>query len=332
MTTPDALDSQRRSNLGAALAQAVTPHAPVEGRCTDVFVKALEAEGIEYVFGIPGEENLDFLDSLRTAKSLKLILVRHEQAAGFMAAIVGRLTGHPAACLSTLGPGATNFATAAAYGHLGGFPMFIITGQKPIRHSKQGHFQIVDVVEHFRPVTKFTKQVTEPSTVPYLVRDCVRVSVEEKPGPVHLEIPEDIAALPVAEGTTLFPAHPIRRPVAEEKAVRKAVELLKAATRPLVCIAAGSNRKRVQHMMGEFVDELGLYAVSSQMGKGVLSERRANFIGCTALSANDVVHVACEHADLILMVGHDVVEKPCVSPSPVVVLGGCSTPRDRSVI
>ena len=110
-----------------------------------------------------------------------------------MASIVGRLTGKPAACLSTLGPGATNFTTAAAYAHLGGFPMVILTGQKPIRESKQGHFQIVDVVSLFRPITKFTKQIVEPSTVPYLVRDCVRISMEEKPGPVctSSELPED---------------------------------------------------------------------------------------------------------------------------------------------
>ena len=243
------ISGSREDAMGTMLAAATEPDLPVHGRCTDVMVAALEAEGIEYCFGIPGEENLDFLDSLRTAKSLKLVLTRHEQAAGFMAAIVGRLTGHPAACLSTLGPGATNFSTAAAYAHLGGFPMVILTGQKPIRHSKQGHFQIVDIVEHFRPITKFTKQIAEASTVPYLVRDCVRISMEEKPGPVHLELPEDIAAQPVSAGTHLFPPHPIRRPVPDDKAIANAIELLKAAKRPLLCIAAGANRKRVQNMV-----------------------------------------------------------------------------------
>jgi len=227
---------QRVDKLGVMLAGATQPDPPASGRCTDVMVSALEAEGIEYCFGIPGEENLDFLDSLRTAKTLKLVLTRHEQAAGFMAAIVGRLTGKPAACLSTLGPGATNFATAAAYAHLGGFPMVILTGQKPIRHSKQGHFQIVDIVEHFRPITKFTKQIAEPSTVPYLVRDSVRVSMAEKPGPVHLELPEDIAALPVAEGTHLYPPHPIRRPIPDDKAINNAITLLKARERPAAAV------------------------------------------------------------------------------------------------
>jgi len=303
-------DAKAREKALGALAKEVAAHPEVKGRCTDVFVQALEAEGIDYVFGIPGEENLDFLDSLRQAKSLKLIVTRHEQAAGFMAAIVGRLTGHPAACLSTLGPGATNFATSAAYAHLGGFPCVILTGQKPIRHSKQGHFQIVDIVEHLKPVTKFTKQIAEASTVPYLVRDCVRISKEEKPGPVHLELPEDIAAHDVGEGVHLFPPHPIRRPIADEKAIDKALTLLKAAKRPLVCIAAGCNRKTVQNMMTQFVDKLGLFAVATQMGKGALAENHSNYIGCTALSANDIVHVAIEQADLILNIGHDVVEKP----------------------
>ena len=149
-----------------------------------------------------------------------------------------------------------------------------------------------------------------PPQVPYLVRDCVRVSVEEKPGPVHLELPEDIAALPVAAGTHLFPPHPIRRPVPDDKTIDNAITLLKAAKRPLLCIAAGANRKRVQNMMSQFVDKLGIFAVSTQMGKGVLPERHPQHIGCTALSANDIVHVAVEHADLILNIGHDVVEKP----------------------
>ena len=115
-------------------------------KASDLFVRALEAEGVEYIFGIPGEENLDFLDSLSRSK-IKLILTRHEQAAGFMAATIGRLTGKVGVCLSTLGPGATNFVTAAAYAQLGGMPMMMITGQKPVKSSKQGQFQIVDVVD-----------------------------------------------------------------------------------------------------------------------------------------------------------------------------------------
>ena len=161
-------------------------------KASDLFVKALEAEGVEYIFGIPGEENLDFLDSLRNSK-IKLILTRHEQAAGFMAATYGRLTGRAGVCLSTLGPGATNFVTAAAYGQLGALPMLMITGQKPIKSSKQGKFQIVDVVEMMKPLTKYTQQIVGGDNIPSRVHEAFRLAEEERPGATHLELPEDIA-------------------------------------------------------------------------------------------------------------------------------------------
>ena len=159
-------------------------------KASDLFVKALENEGVEYIFGIPGEENLDFLNSLKDSK-IRLILTRHEQAAGFMAATYGRLTGKPGICLSTLGPGATNFTTAAAYAQLGAMPMMMITGQKPIKKSKQGRFQIVDIVESMRPLTKYTHQIVNGHNIGAMVREAYRLSVEERPGAVHLELPED---------------------------------------------------------------------------------------------------------------------------------------------
>ena len=134
-------------------------------KASDLFIKALEAEGVEYIFGIPGEENLDFLNSLRDS-SIRLILTRHEQAAGFMAATYGRLTGRAGVCLSTLGPGATNLVTAAAYAQLGAMPMLMITGQKPIKARKQGQFQIVNIVDMMRPLTKYTFQITSGSNIP----------------------------------------------------------------------------------------------------------------------------------------------------------------------
>ena len=163
-------------------------------KASDLFVKALENEGVEYIFGIPGEENLDLLESLRTSSKIKLILTRHEQGAGFMAATYGRITGKAGVCLATLGPGATNFSTPAAYAHLGGFPLIMITGQKPINKSKQGQFQIVDVVQLFDPVCKMSKQIVSGNLVPSLVREAFRIAEEERPGAVLLELPEDIAA------------------------------------------------------------------------------------------------------------------------------------------
>ncbi|MBW2404526.1 MAG: acetolactate synthase large subunit, partial [Deltaproteobacteria bacterium] len=166
-------------------------------KASDLLIKSLENEGVEYIFGIPGEENLDFLESLRTSK-IKLVLTRHEQGAGFMAATYGRLTGKTGVCLSTLGPGATNFVTCASYALLGGMPVLFITGQKPIKKSKQGRFQIIDVVRMMEPITKFSKQVVDGNNVPYLVREVFRIAEAEKPGPVHLELPEDVAAEEVA--------------------------------------------------------------------------------------------------------------------------------------
>ena len=143
-------------------------------KASDLFIEALENEGVEYIFGIPGEENLDFLDSLRGSK-IKLILNRHEQGAGFMAATYGRLTGKPGVCLSTLGPGATNFVTAAAYAQLGAMPMLMITGKKPIKKSKQGRFQLLDIVDMMRPITKYTKQVVSGNNIPSIVREAFRI-------------------------------------------------------------------------------------------------------------------------------------------------------------
>jgi len=276
-------------------------------KASDLLVAALEAEGVTHVFGIPGEENLDLLESLRTS-SIELVLVRHEQAAGFMAATYGRLTGCPGVCMATLGPGATNLVTAAAYAQLGGLPMLMITGQKPIKSSKQGRFQIVDVVDMMRSLTKYTHQIVSGDAVPTHVREAFRRAAEERPGAVHLELPEDIAR--EDSDMQVVKAARTRRPTAEEKSIRWAVELLEASRRPLLLIGAGANRKRTSRMLGQFVERTQIPFFTTQMGKGVLDERHPRFIGNAALSDHDFVHRAIDHADLIVNVGHDVVEKP----------------------
>ncbi|RQU38167.1 acetolactate synthase large subunit [Burkholderia cenocepacia] len=276
-------------------------------KASDLFVKALEAEGVEYVFGIPGEENLDLLESLRRSK-IKLVLTRHEQAAGFMAATYGRLTGRTGVCLATLGPGATNFVTAAAYAQLGGMPMLMITGQKPIKSSKQGHFQIVDVVDMMQPLTKFTRQIVSIGNIPSAVREAFRRAEEERPGAAHLELPEDIAH-EEGDGKPI-PRSYSRRPVAEEKAVVHAVDAIQAARHPLLMIGAGGNRKTTCKMLLEFVDKTGIPFFTTQMGKGVIDETHPLWLGNATLSDGDFVHRAIEQADCIINVGHDVIEKP----------------------
>ncbi|MCL6249512.1 acetolactate synthase large subunit [Altererythrobacter sp. KTW20L] len=277
-------------------------------KASDLFIQCLEEEGCEYIFGVPGEENLDFLDSLSRSSKIKLILTRHEQGAGFMAATYGRHTGRTGVCIATLGPGATNFVTAAAYAQLGGMPILMITGQKPIKKSKQGRFQILDVVAMMGPITKYTHQLAAGDNIPSRVREAYRLAEEEKPGAVHLEFPEDIAE--EMTDSTPIQRSIARRPSAEPKAVRMAVKEIENAKAPVLVIGAGANRKLCGRMLLQFVEKTGIPFLTTQMGKGVIDERHPKFLGCAALSAGDFVHRAVEDADLIINVGHDVIEKP----------------------
>jgi acetolactate synthase-1/2/3 large subunit len=277
-------------------------------KASDLLVKALEHEGVRYVFGLPGEENLDVLESLR-ASSIRLIVTRHEQGAGFMAATHGRLTGCTGVALSTLGPGATNLLTPAAYAQLGAMPMLMLTGQKPIKASKQAQFQIVDVVEMMRPVTKYTQQIVHGNSIPSRVREAFRRAQQERPGAVHLELPEDIAR-ENCHDPFLFPIEKTRRPAADGKAVANAIGVIERARSPLLLIGAGANRTMTSHMLQRFVDRTGIPFFTTQMGKGVLDERQDLCLGTAALSEHDYLHRAVDAADLIINVGHDVVEKP----------------------
>src|ERR1700742_1499436 len=174
---------------------------------SDLLVTALENEGVDRIFGVPGEETLDVVESLRNSK-IQLVLTRHEQGAAFMAATHGRLTGKPGVCITTLGPGALNLTTGAAYALLGAMPMVMITGQKAIHSSRQARFQIVDVVGTFKPLTKLSRQIAGSASIPAVVRDAFRVAMEERPGPVLLELPEDVASED-APDLQPFPIHPI---------------------------------------------------------------------------------------------------------------------------
>ena len=276
-------------------------------KASDLFVKALENEGVEFIFAVPGEENLDLLDSLRSS-SIRLVLTRHEQGAAFMAATYGRLTGKVGVCMATLGPGATNFATPAAYAHLGAFPLLMITGQKPIKKSKQGQFQIIDVVGLFRPICKLSKQIVNGNTIPSIIREAFRIAEEERPGAVLLELPEDIAA--EACDAPIIPPHPRFYAVASDPVISRVAELILKAKFPLILVGAGANRKHVRPALSDFIHKLNIPFFTTQMGKGVVDERSALFLGTAALSDDDYLHKYIHHADLIINIGHDVVEKP----------------------
>lgn len=262
---------------------------------------------MEHIFAVPGEENLDLVESLRTSK-IKLVLTRHEQGAAFKAATYGRLTGKAGVCMATLGPGATNFATPAAYAHLSGMPLIMITGQKPIKKSKQGQFQIINVVSLFDPICKISKQIVHGNTIPALVREAFRVAEEERPGAVLLELSEDIAA-ECCDAHVMEP-HLRHYAVADDEVISEAAKLIKAERMPLVLIGAGANRRYVRSALSDFIETTQIRYFNTQMGNGVVDERLELFLGTAALSDGDYLHCAIERADLIINVGHDVFEKP----------------------
>jgi acetolactate synthase-1/2/3 large subunit len=274
---------------------------------SDLLVRALENEGVKRIFGIPGEENLDVIESLRTS-TIELILTRHEQAASFMAATHGRLTGQPGVCIATLGPGALNFSTGAAYAHLGAMPMIIITGQKGILSSRQARFQIVDIVGSMKPLTKVARQIASAASIPTIVREAFRVATEERPGPVLLELPEDIAS--EAATAMIVPSHPIDIPIAHPTALDRAAAMIRAAKDPLIMLGAAASRPRLADQLSTFIRRVGLPFFNTQMGKGSVSGGSNLYMGTAALSERDYVHRAIDRADLIVAIGHDTVEKP----------------------
>lgn len=275
----------------------------------ELLVSALENEDVQRIFGVPGEENLDVLEALRRSR-IKLVVTRHEQAAAFMAATHGRLTGKAGVCLSTLGPGALNLTTGAAYALLGAMPMVMITGQKAILSRKQARFQVVDIVSTMTPLTKMAHQIVSPTSIPSIVREAFRVAQQERPGPVHLELPEDIAGEAAPAGLAPVPPHPIELPVAQRAAVDRATELALNAERPLVMLGAAASRPRLADALSAFVRRLKIPFFNTQMGKGAVAGGSGLYMGTAALSERDHVHQAIDRADLIISIGHDTVEKP----------------------
>ena len=273
-----------------------------------LLVAALENEGVKRIFGVPGEENLDVVEALRRS-SIELVLTRHEQAAAFMAATHGRLTGQAGVCLTTLGPGALNLTTGAAYAQLGAMPMVMITGQKGILSRKQARFQIVDIVSTMVPLTKMAQRIVGTATIPSLVREAFRMAQQERPGPVHLELPEDIAA-EQAPDIPLIPPLATVPPLAPPAALDYAAQLVLAAERPLVMLGAAASRPRLADALSGFVRRVQIPFFNTQMGKGSVAGGSGLYMGTAALSERDHVHRAIDRADLIISIGHDTVEKP----------------------
>ncbi|RGE21479.1 acetolactate synthase large subunit [Leucobacter sp. wl10] len=280
----------------------------MELTASDALVRALENEGVERVFGLPGEENLHLVESIRRS-SIELVVTRHEQAAAFMAATHGRLTGRPGVCLTTLGPGALNLSTGAAYALLGGMPMVMITGQKAILSAAQARFQIVDTVAAMTPLTKMARQIASAAMIPTLTREAFRVAQAERPGPVHLELPEDVSAAPIGE-IRLIPPHRTEQPVGCPAAISDAADVIRRAERPLIMLGADASRPRCCHALSGFVARMRIPYFTTQMGKGTVSGTTDLYMGTAALTEKDYVHDAIERADVIIAIGHDTSEKP----------------------
>lgn len=276
-------------------------------KASDLFVKQLEEEGVEYIFGLPGEENLDLLESLRTSR-IKFILTRHEQAAAFMAATYGRLTGKAGVCFATLGPGATNLVTGIAHAQLIGAPLIAITGQKAIRDNWQACFQLIDVVSLMKPITKSAESIADPSTIPTVLRNAFKHAQAERPGAVHIELPEDVAGSDT--DAQVQKSVRARRPDPDGPTIEGAAELINTSRHPLLILSAGANRKLIWKDLREFVERTGIHVVHTQMGKGVLSDESPYSLFATGIHKRDYVNCGIDRADLIVTVGYNIVEYP----------------------
>ena len=271
---------------------------------SDLLVAALENEGVDRIFGVPGEENLDVVESLRRS-SIELVVTRHEQPAAFLAATYGRLTGKPGVALSTLGPGALNLVTGAAYGFLGGMPMVLITGQKAIRQSPQAHFQIVDIVAAMRPLTKQSQQIvsalqrfrrwsvtrfaSRPKNVPArCISNCPRTLPRKKPATSRWCRP-----------------HEAELPVPSPEAISRAAELILSAKCPLLMFGAGASRPQLAPALSEFVRRVAFPFSTRRWARAPSAARRTYYVGTAALSERDYVHRAIDRADLIVTIGHE---------------------------
>lgn len=277
-------------------------------KASDLMVKCLEEEGIEYIFGVPGEENADFMMSLEESKQIRFVLTRHEQGAAFMAEIYGRLTGTPAGCLSTLGPGATNLITGVADANMDRAPMLVLTGQGSTRRLHKESHQIMDVVKMFEPVTKWATSIIHADNIPEVMRKAVRLARSEKPGAVLVELPEDIAT----HDTEMLPMKPIRfrRSCANQEMLLSAVEKLKAARRPLILAGNGCVRKRSAHYLRELAELTGIGVLNTFMAKGAIDPDSEQSLYTIGLGSKDIGTCTIDAADLVLSIGFDMVEYP----------------------
>jgi acetolactate synthase-1/2/3 large subunit len=275
-------------------------------KASDLLVKCLEEEGIEYIFGVPGEENADFMMSLEKSEKIRFILTRHEQGAAFMAEIYGRLTGNPAGCLGTLGPGATNLITGVGDSNMDRAPMLVLTGQAAsTRLHKESH-QVMDVVDMFSAVTKWATTIWHPQNIPEIVRKAVRLARTEKPGAVLIELPEDIAKLDANK--TPLPVRKFRRSVPDPEILQQTYNRIKSAKTPIIIAGNGCIRRRASEQLRILCEKTGIGVLSTFMAKGCVDMDEDYCLYTVGLGSKDIPVYAIEAADLIISIGFDMVE------------------------
>lgn len=275
-------------------------------KASDLFVRCLENEGVEYVFGIPGEENLDDMDSL-IGSPIQFITTRHEQGAAFMADVYGRLTGRAGVCLATLGPGATNLVTGFADANMDRAPIIGIAGQgATTRMHKESH-QVLDLVNLFAPISKYSVQIREPEIVAEIVRKAFKAAQAEKPGGSFIDFPENVAAMPV-EGKEPLKVQSAKPPLPPGDKITQAAEIISGASYPLIMAGNGVVRAAANRALVEFAEKLNIPVATTFMAKGSIPFSHKLSLGTVGLQANDYVACGFDRADVIICIGYDMIE------------------------
>jgi acetolactate synthase-1/2/3 large subunit len=274
-------------------------------KAAELFVRCLENEGVQYVFGIPGEENLDVMDAMLDS-SIRFITVRHEQGAAFMADVYGRLTGKAGVCLATLGPGATNLLTGVADANMDHAPLVAIAGQAATTRLHKESHQVLDLTRIFEPVTKYTASLLEADIIPEVVRKAFKVAMTPKKGATFIEFPENVAGAMIDARPLPVNVPPDAEPPAEK--IAEAAELISAARNPIILAGNGVVRARASRQLAEFAERLNIPVANTFMAKGVIPFRHPCALGSAGLQANDYISCGFDRADLIICVGYDLVE------------------------
>ena len=275
-------------------------------KASDLFVKCLEEEGVTRIFGVPGEENADFMISLKQSKKIEFILCRHEQAAAFMADAYGRLTGKAGVCLSTLGPGVTNLMTGLADANMDRSPVVAIIGQGSTNRLHKESHQIMDSISMVHPISKWAQTILSPKNITEVVRKAFKVAETEKPGVTVIEFPEDIAKEEIKD-TPIKPTL-IRRPAADNRAIEMALNLILDSKNPIILAGNGTIRKRASNRLRVLVENLGIGVINTFMGKGSVSFKDKHSLFTIGLGSGDYNNLAIDESDLVIAVGYDLVE------------------------